>query len=207
MVMGAVALLVVVVVLWRRGTSKDEAVSATSPSVTSMSSQLPVRQQAAPIRRVMRISPEKRMELAKQIEAARARRAASASAAAPTSGAPSSGAPTVESASEAQVAPMASAEDVLAALQAISQELRDTNTACIEQFAPGLKGFNATLTLVGDRDIGTLIDASTPVVDENGAALPGAFDDCVRAGFQSLALPPTNVGDEYSVTLTFSEDS
>ena len=61
----------------------------------------------------------------------------------------------------------------------------------------------AHLRLVGDPDVGTLIDDAGPLADATGQPLPAAFDDCLRGTFQTLALPPLAEGDEVSVTYPF----
>jgi hypothetical protein len=52
----------------------------------------------------------------------------------------------------------------------------------------------AHLTLSGDPDIGTLIDAPQ-LFDDKGAPLPSKLDDCLRDTLQSLELPPLEEGD------------
>jgi hypothetical protein len=52
----------------------------------------------------------------------------------------------------------------------------------------------AHLTLSGDPDIGTLIDAPK-LFDDKGAPLPDKLDDCLRDTLQSLELPPLQEGD------------
>lgn len=52
----------------------------------------------------------------------------------------------------------------------------------------------AHLTLSGDPDIGTLIDAPQ-LFDDKGAPLPDKLDDCLRDTLQSLELPPLEEGD------------
>jgi hypothetical protein len=56
----------------------------------------------------------------------------------------------------------------------------------------------AHLTLTGDPDIGTLIDAPR-LVDDRGAALPAKLDDCLRSVLQSLELPPLAEGDHVTI--------
>jgi len=52
----------------------------------------------------------------------------------------------------------------------------------------------AHLTLTGDPDVGTLIDAPQ-LFDDKGAPLPAILDDCLRDTLQSLELPPLEEGD------------
>jgi hypothetical protein len=61
----------------------------------------------------------------------------------------------------------------------------------------------AHLTLTGDPDIGTLIDAPQ-LKDTSGKPLPDALDDCLRDTFQSLELPPLAEGDHMVVDWPFT---
>jgi hypothetical protein len=56
----------------------------------------------------------------------------------------------------------------------------------------------AHLTLTGDPDIGTLIDAPQ-LFDDQGAPLPPQLDDCLRDTLQSLELPPLTEGDHVNL--------
>jgi hypothetical protein len=60
----------------------------------------------------------------------------------------------------------------------------------------------AEITLTGDPDVGTLIDAKE-LVDDTGQPLPAAFDDCLRSTFFTLALPPLAEGDQLEVRYPF----
>jgi hypothetical protein len=60
----------------------------------------------------------------------------------------------------------------------------------------------ARLTLTGDPDIGTIVDAHE-LVDGAGEPLPAAFDDCLRSTFQLMALPPLAEGDKIEVRYPF----
>jgi len=66
----------------------------------------------------------------------------------------------------------------------------------------------AHLTLTGDPDIGTLIDAPQ-LFDDQGAPLPSKLDDCLRDTLQSLELPPLAEGDhvdlDYPITFRPAE--
>jgi hypothetical protein len=65
---------------------------------------------------------------------------------------------------------------------------------------------HAHLTLTGDPDIGTVIDAGQ-LFDDDDQALPTKLDDCIRSTLQSLELPPLGDGDTLDVTypLVFSD--
>jgi hypothetical protein len=60
----------------------------------------------------------------------------------------------------------------------------------------------ANLTLTGDPDVGTLIDADQ-LVDGAQKPLPTGFDDCVRSTLQTLQLPPLAEGNLVKVTYPF----
>jgi hypothetical protein len=60
----------------------------------------------------------------------------------------------------------------------------------------------AHLTLDGDRDAGTIIDAQQ-LFDQDDQPLPAIFDDCLRSTFQRLQLPPLTEGDRVEVTYPF----
>jgi len=60
------------------------------------------------------------------------------------------------------------------------------------------------MTLVGDQH-GTLIDAEE-LVDDNGAALAPALDDCLRATLRAMELPPLAEGGDLKIQYSFKFD-
>ena len=84
---------------------------------------------------------------------------------------------------------------------------------CYERALPTLATpdlrIKAHLVLRGDPDVGTIVDAPHPLVDEHGQPLPASLDDCFRSTFQLLELPPLAEGDEIEVhyPLTFRQVS
>lgn len=94
---------------------------------------------------------------------------------------------------------MVTPEQVLAEIQALSKDMRTDVEACTK-YAPDAQGFKTEISLVGDPDIGTLIEASAPVVANDGTPLPQTFSDCIRGEFQTLELPPMKTGDAYKVS-------
>ena len=58
--------------------------------------------------------------------------------------------------------------------------------------------FTTEITLTGDPDIGTLIDAPTPIAGSNGQQVPDAFDRCIRGALQTLELPPMETGAKFT---------
>jgi hypothetical protein len=97
-------------------------------------------------------------------------------------------------------------EDVTAALHdampAVMPHLRD----CYERARPDLArpdvAAEIDLTLEGDPDIGTMVEADVRL--DPGQRLPGAFVDCMRSELQLLELPPLPTGDRVTVTYPFA---
>jgi hypothetical protein len=135
---------------------------------------------------VRRVTADERQQIASKIESAR-KAHDDAPAPQPTT------APALEPAR------MATPEQVLAEIQALGKGMSTDIDACTK-YAPTAQGFKTEISLVGDPDIGTLIDASTPLVGDDGTPLPKPFDDCIRAAFQTLELPAMKTGDAYKVT-------
>jgi hypothetical protein len=97
-------------------------------------------------------------------------------------------------------------EDVSAALHdampAVMPRLRD----CYERARADLARPDVTaevdLTLEGDPDIGTMVEADVRL--DPGQRLPGAFVDCMRSELALLALPPLAAGERITVTYPFA---
>jgi hypothetical protein len=148
---------------------------------------------------------EERRQLAQRIAAAlRARRDAAASASSGEASPSSPGAlpPDLPSGSGA----MDSAEHVLAQIQDALKEVKGYLVDCVAHSGGEVGGFQAALSLTGDPDVGTLIDASA-LSSRDGTALPPQLDDCVRGVMQGLELPAMSVGDAYKVTYDFQFES
>jgi hypothetical protein len=134
-------------------------------------------------------TPEERRRLADRIAAAKTARAATHAPAAPEL-------PPAE-------------EDAPISKTAIRDAMREVIphlAECYDAAIPTLPGNQlelvAELTLTGDPDIGTIIDAKE-LSDKAGTKLPATFDDCLRSTFQSLALPPLAEGDTVTVHYPF----
>jgi len=86
-------------------------------------------------------------------------------------------------------------ETVRAAMREVVMHLLD----CYESASP-LEPLDvvAHLTLTGDPDVGTLIDASQ-IFDDKGAAIPPKLDDCLRGELQMLELPPLAEGNRVTI--------
>jgi hypothetical protein len=96
-------------------------------------------------------------------------------------------------------------EHVVSQMQSVFKQVKGYVAECVKQSGAEIKGFKAELSLTGDPDIGTLIDASA-LTGADGQSLPAQFDDCVRSIMQSLELPPMAVGDEFKVNYEFLFD-
>lgn len=80
-------------------------------------------------------------------------------------------------------------------------------TRCYEDAIPTL-GTNhleivAKFTVLGDRDVGAIIDAKQ-LFDANDQPLPAKLDDCLRSTIQTLELPPLGEGSAVEVHYPFS---
>lgn len=163
----------------------------------------------APITKVTRLgSVEERKLLADRIEQARAERSTTAAKTGAKTG--TSGTAMATHAP----APPRLPDDLPPAIShvQIKSAMRDVIgliTECYEAAIPTLADphleIEAELTLTGDPDIGTVIDAKQ-ISDKTGKPLPAKLDDCLRSTFQTLALPPLAEGDTIEVRYPFMFD-
>jgi hypothetical protein len=203
-----VALAAIVVAVWylRRPPSRTAASDGPRPAkvvaAPAASGVSPSTPAGGPVRAVDHVTrlatPEERERLAEQIAAAQSARIAAGRAATRAPAPPALPAEAVES------------EDAPISKTAIRDAMREVIphiTECYEAAIPDLPGNElqlvAELTLTGDPDIGTVIDAKQ-LADKQGNQLPAKFDDCLRTTFQSLALPPLQEGDTVSVHYPFA---
>lgn len=152
---------------------------------------------AQPIAKVTRLaSADDRRQLADRIAAARSSHATpAASVHAPS--APSLPAEAVEANQAATLK-----VEIRSAMRDVIPLLTECYEAALPQLADDKTKIVAELTLTGDPDVGTLIDAKQ-LADDTGKPLPATFDDCLRSTFQSLALPPLAEGDTFEVHYPF----
>jgi hypothetical protein len=160
----------------------------------------PSAERSQPIAKVTKLAPAQRKQLADRIANAKATR--------------SSHAPSSNDAIRAPAAPSLPAEAVAAnqaetlkveirsAMREVIPLLAECYQAEMDNIAEPSTKVVAELTLTGDADVGTLIDAKQ-VFDDNGNPLSTKFDDCLRTTFQSLALPPLAEGDHFEVRYPF----
>lgn len=195
-----VALAIAAIVLWyardRAAPTRTHVASPTAMAPTDTAGQTATATGAPgsdassptrPIDRVSKLDPDQRKQLADRIAAARAGRAATSAAIPPSLPSP------VET-------------DLQTSILAAMKEVMPFLVQCHERATPTLASPNlrvvATMMLLGDPDIGTLIDAHA-IVGPDGKPLPAAFDDCLRSTLQSLQLPPLDEGSEFKVNYSF----
>jgi hypothetical protein len=146
---------------------------------------------------VTQLAPEDRQRLADRIAAAQAARKAHPVHAAP----PAPSLPPVEAPHDLDHVQA----DVLQAMKEAIPFL----AACYKEHAPssakaGLTAV-AQMTLTGDPDIGTVVDADQ-IYDDRHQPLAKDLDDCLRATMQTLALPPLEEGDTVRIQYSFAFD-
>ncbi len=184
-----VAVLIVGWWLWRYD---PDPVRAPSPARSAIHADSAIASNAPPVatgsaRRVphvTRLTTEERAQTATRINDARKHHAATAP-------------PRLPEGSATADDTMATAQQVLAQLQAVTDDIRSDVAAC-SKLPPDVKGFKTQITLTGDADIGTLIDAPSAGVADDGKPLPKAFDECVREHLQLLELPPIATGNAFT---------
>lgn len=178
--------------------------SGGKPSVAAE----PEPPKAAPIAKVTKLSSvEERKLLADRIEKARAERAGSKTSKA--SAAASASAMAIRAPAPPRLpeeAPAISAVEIRSAMREVIPILTECYETALPTLASPRVEITAQLTLTGDPDIGTVIDAKQ-IADKTGQPLPAGFDDCLRSTFQTLALPPLQEGDQIEVRYPFLFDN
>jgi hypothetical protein len=163
----------------------------------------PVKPSAAPapsgpIGRVTKLAPEERKQLADRIAAAQAARKSQPSGGAAISAPPAPRLPDNLPEEETKISKTQIRDAMREVIPIVSE--------CYEAAIPTLPDPNieitAKMTLTGDPDIGTVIDADQ-IFYKDGSPLPAKFDDCLRTTFMSLALPPLAEGDKIEVHYPF----
>jgi hypothetical protein len=177
--------------------SPDEATPSAAASGSAMtagsgSSTTPVAKPTV-VDKVGRVSPEERKRLADQIAKAKANRPASS-----TSG-PSSATPRPE------LPDNGDAKLVRTTMKAAMKEIIPYLADCFGKAGdkvPAEIKVVADMTLTGDPDIGTIIDANG-IVDGDGKPLEPGFDLCVKDALVTIEMPPLSEGGEVKVTYPF----
>jgi hypothetical protein len=145
--------------------------------------------------RVARLDREAHKQLVERIAAAKAARAKA------RVGSGATGAPDAASDANdlARIGPQ-----IKEGLEAAISFLADCYTAKGDA-RPAVKTAAVNMTLVGDPEIGMVIDADE-MFDETGLPLEPALDECLRTTLESLALPPLDTGDAVRLKYSFRFD-
>lgn len=163
---------------------------AASPESPATAPAAPTADSPAAKPKVTKLTPDERKQLAERIAHAKAARSANT--------APAPSLPPNED---------GLANDLKTNIRSAMREVIPFLSDCYVKAMPTLENpksisIKAELTLTGDPDVGTLIDAKQ-IFDDLGKPLPAGFDDCLRSTFQTLQLPPLAEGDEVKVTYPF----
>ncbi len=193
-----IALIGGAIVLWylRRDRAAPPAAAATTGSAATTT---PASPTTRPPAHVKRVTPEERRVLASQIEKARVGRAAMSAPAGPS---------LTPQPAPSLAQPALSADDpdqFRTTMRAAMTEVIPYIADCYNLHAdsvPDELNVVAKLTLLGDPDIGTLINTEG-LTDDNEAALPSDFDLCMRDSLAGLQLPALAEGEEIKVTYPF----
>lgn len=190
----ALALLAACIWFLQRPRHRDATANDDPPPPHGAQPAAPTPQLPPAITKVTRLADaDARKQLAERIASAQSARAATR--AAPMPRLPSDGGTSLDE------APIGKTE-----IRAAMRELVPHLVTCYEDALPTLPSpdfkMTAELTLTGDPDIGTLVDAKA-LADHTGKPLPATLDDCFRSTFQSMALPPLAEGDQIEVRYPF----
>jgi hypothetical protein len=184
-------------VIWylRRDGSRTEAVAETVGEAAASNPSVPAPGAAVP-KHVTKVSPDERRRLADRIAAAQSTHLGAISA------------PERPKLPDVKMS-SSDTEGVRTSIRSAMREAIPILAECYDKALPklgeGTIEVRAHMTLTGDPDVGTLIDADR-LGDKDGKPLLAEFDDCLRSTFQTLALPPLVEGDKIEVTypLVFS---
>ncbi|MFT3693652.1 MAG: hypothetical protein QM831_10965 [Kofleriaceae bacterium] len=190
-----IAAIVALVIFLAHSTEPKGPLVATDPP--PQIPRVPPKAELPKIDHVQKLSKGDRADLADRIAGARAR----GSATAPMSvGKPPSLTP-VSAGFGDPANPDATKDTIRSAMREVLPLLAE----CYNQAAPQLPEkhlqVEAKITLTGDPDIGTVIDAHQ-ITDDKGRPILASFDDCLRDTMQQLALPAL-AADKLEITYPF----
>lgn len=195
-----IALIGAAILVWymRRGHEATPAAAAPTATGSAQTGGSPTTQR--PPTHVKRVTPAERKQLAEQIQNARKGRAATSAPAGPSL-------PGQTPPPSLPKQPGLSADDpeqFKTTMKAAMKEVIPYLAECYDKATslPDEINVVAQLTLVGDPDIGTLIDTDG-IADKSDAAFPSDFDVCLRDSLTNLQLPPLAEGEEVKVTYPF----
>lgn len=191
----ALALLAGSIWFLQRPRHRDATAGDDPPPPRSTERTAPATALPKTITKVTKIpDAETRQQLADRIASAQSARAA-------TRAAPIPRLPATDGGTTLDESPIGKTE-----IRAAMRELVPHLAKCYEDALPTLPSpdfkMTAELTLTGDPDIGTLVDAKA-LADHAGKPLPAPLDDCFRSTFQLMALPPLAEGDQIEVRYPF----
>lgn len=192
--LGIIAIAALVIFLARRTEPDGPLIAADPPPVAS---KVEPRPDPPKIEHVQKLPKPERARLADRIAEAKTTRATMPTRVAKRPELPATVAPTLDP------------EDVDAAkttIRAAMREVAPLLIACFDEARPELGSgkrvaVEAKLTLTGDLDIGTVIDAHQ-ITDDKGLPILASFDECLRDTLQQLALPAL-AADKLEITYPF----
>jgi hypothetical protein len=188
------AALAIGIWLWLRDrdTAPDAPAAAKLAEVGSSAAPAPVGVPAKVPTHVTKLTPEERKRTADRIAAAHAARVASSTTPRPSL-------PTADQLDSHDL------DHVTTTVLSAMKEAIPFLAECYKQHGHGALTAAAMMTLTGDPDIGTVIDADQ-VTDEDGKPLGRELDDCLRGTMQTLELPPLTEGDKIKIKYSFKFD-
>jgi hypothetical protein len=200
----ALALAAIAGAIWYLQRPRSRAAPVADP--------LPEVARPKPITKVTKLAnAEQRKQMAVRIADAQAARAAAAASASAAEAAVGGGAATRARPAPSLPADVVEAKDMRnpetlkVEIRAAMREVIPLISECYEaemDNLPDKTSILAQLTLTGDPDIGTVVDANE-VLDDQQKPLARRFDDCLRNTFQLIALPPLAEGDRVEVRYPF----
>ena len=198
----AVAIAIAGVVLYRNTASRDSTRAEHAPSPPSPGAPAAGATATRPLAHVIRLaSPEERSAIAERIASTRAARARQAPP--PPPSLPGTGPDTTDTRDTRDTShdlERGSPQLKTALQEAIPFLAECYKTAPITQRRPAVQ-----MTLTGDPDVGTLIDAEQ-LRDQDGKPLDAELESCLRTTLGSLELPPLDLADPLHVQYSFRLD-
>ena len=200
-VFGLVVIVALLAVWWWRGRDREAAPARQASAAGGSGSAIANPAASGPPTRVRKVTAEERRALAERIAAAQAARAGHASAAHGATPRPA-----LPDGSEAESHDLERIQThVLDALKGAIPFLAECYNVHAPATAKGGMTAVAQMTLTGDPDIGTVIDADQ-IFDDQHQPIAKELDDCLRGTMQTLELPPLDEGDSVKIQYSFRFD-
>lgn len=198
----ALALAIVGVLLYwfvlRTASTPAPAVQSVAGSGSSTAQTAQTAQTARAVDKVRRVTKAERNALAQQIEAANAERKRRAEA---VEGRVAPG--------EKEALPTLEQDDEIIVKTTMRDAMRQLIPMIADCYNKGGSALQPTmdvvanLTLTGDPDIGTIVDANG-FTNKDGSPVNEAFGACVQDTLVTLEMPPISEGNEVKVTYPFA---